>query len=298
MAGLNKEIWVSRLERNTWFGNNAFMQDAVNMDAFVENDKINFAKKGTVITVTKNDTYPLDAPSTRTDTAGSATLDEYVTNQIVVSDATQVELAYNKLDSIVDEAKEEMEEAIAAIALHAIAPDDDTTLTPHIDVASGNATGSDGFKILKTADILKLKKAFDDLNYPKAGRVLVLNPDAIIGLIEETVLQEQYMRQAVGNVSGAVFNVYGFEIYERTYDLYYTTSDAKVAYGGTPGGTDNKACNAYIKNTTFLRALGSTHMYSDVDNPQYQGTIMSWRKRAKVAPFFQQYMGAIIRTKA
>ena len=297
MAGLNQEIWNSRLERDEWFANNAFLQDAVNMDAFVEYNKINFAQRGAVITVEKNGAYPIPAPSQRTDVAGGATLDEYRTNQIVVTDAEQVELAYSKLDSIVDEAKEKLEDKIASEALHEVAPNAATTKTPIIAVDAGNAAGDDGFKVMTTNDILKLKKSWDLLNYPKKGRVLVLNPDAIIALIQDTVLKEQYMRQPAGTISGAVLNIYGFEIYERTYDLYYTAANAKVAYGTAAGGTDNKACNAYIRNQTFLRALGTVKMYDDVDNPAYQGTVMSWRKRAKVAPFFQQYMGAIVRTK-
>ncbi len=62
MAGLNKEIWLSRLEMNEWFADNAFMQDAVNLDTFVDNDTINFARQGTFLRRTYKRTLPIHCP--------------------------------------------------------------------------------------------------------------------------------------------------------------------------------------------------------------------------------------------
>lgn len=304
MAGLNKEIWLSRLEANEWFADNPFMQDAVNLDAFVDNDVINFGKQGAFTAgVQKNPSYPLAAPVQRTDAPGTMALDEYATNPIVVTDAEQVELAYDKLDSYVRQAQQHLEERIAAEALWQLGATGNSANTPIIDVAATNAVHpTDSRKILTEKDVAKLAELWDNLNYPQAGRVLVINPNTFWSLVNNsTSLMNQYIiNDPKGVINGTVLQIHGFQILKRTGTPYYDNaavgSTVKIAYGTAPGVNDLPAAVAYIRNLTFGRAMGSISMYENANDPLWQGTIMSFRKRAKVQPFFQQYLGIIRRT--
>ena len=304
MAGLNKEVWLARLEANEWFAENIFMQDAVNLDSEVDNDVINFARRGTFAAgVTKNPTYPLAAPVQRTDTAGNIALDEYATGQIVVTDAEQVELSYPKLDSYVLQAKEHLEDRIAREALWNLGATGLTTLTPIMDVDATNAVHpTDSRKILTTKDIGLLAERFDKLKYPKAGRVLVVNSSTFYSLVlNSTELMNQWIiNQKPGVIDAVALRVHSFDIIEREDTPYYdnaaVASTVKIAFGTTPGVNDLPAAVAYIRNLSFGRALGTLSMYDKVNDPEYQGTIMSFRKRAKVGAFFQQYLGVIRRT--
>jgi len=304
MSGLNKEIWLNRLEANEWFADNPFMQHAVNLDAFVENDNINFAKQGSFTAgVEKNPTYPLATPAQRSDSANKIALDEYATNPIVVTDAEQVELAYQKLDSYVRQAQQHLEERIAGEALWNIGAIANTNATPIIDVAATNAVHpTDSRKIITQKDIAKLAELWDNLNYPQQGRVLVVNPNTFWAMVQNsTELMNQYIiNDPKGVIDGVLLQVHGFEVLKRTGTPYYDdaalNATAKIAYGASPGVNDLPAAVAYIKNMSFGRALGTISMYERTNDPEWQGTIMSFRKRAAVKTFFQQYLGVIRRT--
>ncbi len=244
----------------------------------------------------------MPTPVQRTDTAGTIVLDEYAVDPIVVTDAEQVELSYPKLDSYVIQAKDHLEERIASEALWNLGATGLTTLTPIIDVAAGNAVHpTDNRKIVTEKDIARLAELWDNLKYPSAGRVLVVNPNTFWSIVQNsTALMNQYIiNDPKGVIDGVLLQVHGFQIIKRNDTPYYDNaavgSTVKIAYGTAPGVNDLPAAVAYIRNTTFGRALGSISMYDDVDNPTWQGTIMSWRKRAKVKPFFQQYLGVIRR---
>ncbi|MFO0485244.1 MAG: hypothetical protein ACK51A_06235, partial [Sphingobacteriia bacterium] len=66
MAGLNKEVWLS-LIKEQFYPDFTFLNEALDLSAFVQNDVINLAEAGVSPNVLKNNTtYPVPA-STRAD---------------------------------------------------------------------------------------------------------------------------------------------------------------------------------------------------------------------------------------
>lgn len=297
LDGLNQEIWIDRLLLDL-FPANEYLADLEDMSAFVDKDKINYAGIGSAPTVTKNRTdYPIPlAP--REDMPYQIELAEYSTDSTLVQDAEVVELAYNKLDSVLKQHKEQIVLELANEGLFAIAPEANANFTPIVETSGGANTSS--LKKIVKADIANLALAFDRLNYPAKGRVLVMSPEMFWEFVsnDDTLNRQYEMNAQQGVVTGVLLNYYGFEIRMRTGVPHYEKVGSiwtRKAYGSEVEGTDKYAAIAYIKGQSGIKAIGETTMYGG-DRPEtgYQGYIINFRMRGVVSALRQRMLGAII----
>lgn len=297
LEGLNQEIWIDRLLLDL-FPSNEYLADLEDMSQFVDKDKINYAGIGSAPTVTKNRTdYPIPlAP--REDMPFQIELAEYSTDSTLVQDAEVVELAYNKLDSVLKQHKEQIALELGNEGMFAMAPEANANYTPIIET-SGGANANSLKKFVKE-DIASLALAFDRLHYPSKGRVLVMSPEMFWEFVStDSTLNRQYeMNAQQGVVTGVLLNYYGFEIRMRTGVPHYEKIGSiwtRKAYGSEVEGTDKYAAIAYIKGQSGVKAIGETTMYGG-DRPEtgYQGYIINFRVRAVVSALRQRMLGAIV----
>lgn len=301
MAGVNKEIWIDRLEKMNWYENRQFMAHGVDWNSLVEYDVINWAQSGNPPGVTKNPVYPLIPDYTgyqqRVDLPESAVLDNYASDPTAVTDVEELETNYAKMDSVLEQHKEVLEDYVADDILYAISPLADTPATP-VFAATGGASPVDAGDIVTKTDIVTLAQRFDVLKYPKVGRVLVMPSGAFWSLVDQDAnLNNQYaMNGREGVISGRVVELYGFQIITDENLPFYDAAFNKLAQGAVPvAGTDKQICLAYIKNKSWGRAKGTLSMYYQEDNPAWQGDLVSFRHRAVGKPLAQHILGGIVR---
>lgn len=295
MAGLNKEVWISDLKDN-FFQADTFLQDGVNLDPFVDNDVINLAEIGAEPNVERNRTsYPIPA-APRTDNPLALALDEYSSDSTIIRDAELAELVYDKRASVVMQHRRAILRKMAEYGFHAVAPLEETADTPIIQTTG--AANAFGKKKLTKEDIAALAKAFDQLQYPNEGRVLVLDSDVFWDFVtSDTALNNQYiLNGSAGSLGGEFVYYYGFTIRKREGLPYYSGSAGsyeKVPFGASTSGAV-KGMISYLKNESFGRGQGTVEMYEKIKDPDNQGDVINFRMRGIVLPFRQKLLGAIV----
>lgn len=249
--------WLDKVpSKNNWVNNDVIRLNEVGADPAV---------------LINNNTYPIPV-SSRTDASTAISLYKYDTENTRVTDDEIYGLPYDKIGSVQQQHRLTLEEQTRMHALHSLAPQANTADTPIIET-TGPDDGS-GRRRLVYNDLVNLKKQLDTKKVPKAGRVLVLNPDHIADLlIEDKVLQVQYQNHTAGMLSK---NYAGFELYEDVYAPVYDAGKNKLAYDDvTPG----LAASTVFHTGTTAKARGSVTAYrSDAkDDPQNRETVMGFR---------------------
>lgn len=285
-VGLNKEIWLAEVKEG-FFADDMFITECRDFSMFVDNDVINLAEAGiSPEVIVNNTTYPI-AVAERTDGALTITIDRFDTENQSLKFADRVELAYDKLQSIIFGHKQAMRMKFMEKGAHAIAPAANTEYTPLL-TASGGDNGF-GSKRLIFADIIALAQAFDDAEIPAEGRILVLTTQHQTDLrIEDITLYNQMSKEKT---------LYGFKLYnlaKKRMPRYNKTTGAKVAFGASALSTDARASFAFQKDEV-CRAVGTDTMFhSEAENdPINRKDIIGFARRGIVIPIRNKGIAAI-----
>lgn len=259
---------------------------------YAENDVIHFVNLGGDPTVLVNNTsYPLEIESL-TDTDKPIGLDKYQTKPTRITDDELNAISYDKMGSVIERHREAMDSKKYARALHALAPSGNAAGTPVLLTTGTDAP--DGLrKMITRKDIIALKKEFDTLKVPVAGRVLVLCPDHVNDLLDT---DQKFADQYHNYTSGKISNMYGFEIFEYTDSPYYVVSTkAKLAFGSVPGVTERAASVAFYA-PRMMKASGTTKSYLSEakNNPTTQENLANFRTYFICLPLKNEAIGAIV----
>ena len=290
LEGVFTEVWTGELVKRLNAGLKADFLDGIpDYSAKAENEVIHLVDVGGDPDVlVNNTTYPI--PVQDLDEADIAIgLDKFQTKPTRVTDDQLYAISYDKFSADVERHGNAILTVKYKKAAHALAPYSHTDKTPVIPT-SGEADAA-GRKKMTVKDIIALKRAFDNLEVPEDGRVLVLCPDHVNDLLE----QDQTFKDKYYNyTTGRLLNMFGFEVYTYVNCPYYTNAGVKVAYNATPSGTDLKASFAFYRPRMF-RAQGSTKMYYSEarTNPQTQESLVNFRHYYIVLPKKQEAIGAI-----
>lgn len=286
-AGLNKELWLAEIMEG-FYSDDMFLSECRDLSSFVENDILNLAEAGvTPDVLINNTTYPIDV-NDRTDTPIALTIDRFDTENTMIQKADEVELAYDKMKSVVYGHKQALREKIMQKAIHAIAPSTNGTYTPLL-AASGANNGEDGNKALTWSDVRKLQKRFNNAKIPSAGRIIVFTEQHLSDLESEDL--DRFNRVMDKGV------ICGFKIYtlaDSDMPRYNKSTAAKVAFAAAPAGTDVRASVAFHKDEVG-RAMGSQDMFhSKAENdPIYRRDVIGFAQRAMVLPIRNKGIAAI-----
>lgn len=288
--GLNTQVWVSQIQKN-FYPDSSFLRETSDFSGLVEHDVINMGEAGIDPKVMiNNTTYPVKMAE-RADTNNEIVLDEFSTENTVVREAEKVELSYDKVESVIFSHRNSLQAACAKKAAHAIAPAENTDFTPIIGT-TGAEVG--GFKCLTVADILDLKTAFDEMDAPLDGRVLVLSPRHLRDLI---LADLECFKDITDITNGQPRMFAGFKIYPFTKVPTYSKTGAKNAYGAKAADGDRPASFAFCKSEV-MRADGSFTMFDRLRDPEERGDIIGFSKRFVCLPIRNKGIGAIVPTAA
>ena len=166
-----------------FYPSRTFLARSVDMTAMVEYNKINLAEAGVAPEVlVDNTTFPVPTAS-RTDVALELPLHTFDTKNTVVRNVEAMELAYDKMDSVVRQHRNTLQAKTAAFAANSWAPQTNKDLTP-VKATSG-ADNNRGVKSLSFQDILDLDAWFRSLDIDPSTMVAVLNPYHLADLMAQ-----------------------------------------------------------------------------------------------------------------
>jgi hypothetical protein len=284
-AGLNKEIWLPDLMEG-FYADDSFLTELRDMSAFVSNDVINLAEAGVNPDVLVNNTaYPIPFAQ-RTDVPIALALDTYDTENTLIRSIETAELSHDKRSSVLYGHRQALKMTFMQKAAHAIAPAADGVFTPLLTTTGAN--NGDGFKRLTYADILKLKKRFDNAEIPADGRILILSAQH-----QEDLELEDVNRYNLVMDKGVLR---GFKLYflaDNRLPRYNKTSGAKVAYGAVAApSTDTIASIAFHKDEV-MKAQGTLDMFVREKDPEERGDIMGFQMRGLSMPIRGKGIAAI-----
>lgn len=280
--GLNKEIWLPEIMEG-FYGDDMFLTEARNMDAFVDNNTINLAEAGVNPNVLIN--YAGDvATAERADGAIEIQLDRYDTENTLLKNAEQVELAYDKRQSVMYGHRQALKMVNLQKAAFSYAPADDGEYTPLIP-ATGAA--ADGVHTLSFDDLLTMEGRFDDAEIPAEGRILVLNAKHKAQLKKE---DRKIYKDMMKDKEYAGFKVY--TLASKRMPRYNKDTGAKVAYGAAEAATDT-ICSVFFHKDEVMRAKGTADMFATIKDPVKRGDIIGFQMRFIALSIRGKGIGAI-----
>ncbi|WP_448529169.1 hypothetical protein [Raineya sp.] len=192
---------------------------------------------------------------------------------------------------------ESLQETAADLAIHAIAPNSNTTGTPIVPTTGASDGAASPRRQITVADIIRLKRLFDDLKVPKKDRILVLCPQHVEQLLNiSEVFKEQYKNTGSGAIVPSLF---GFDIYEYHSVPAYTgptTALTKKAFGSVYNpATDRYASVAFYAPRTFKASAEPDMYYEDAKtNPQTRKTVIGFGLWFVAIPKKLEGLGAIV----
>ena len=242
-----------------------------------------------------NTTYPISIVALP-DGDKAISLDKYQTTATPVTDDELHAISYDKMASVIERHTQAVNETKYAKAIHALCPQTHSANTPVLPT-TGAVAPEGGRKMLTRNDVIGLKKAFDKIKCPVAGRILVLCPDHIADLLAgDQKFSEQYYNYTTGKIA----NLYGFQVFEYAACPYFTqpvvgsgaAPAGKVAYGSIPAAGSTQASVAYYAPRMF-KATGGTTTYPTPAEATKQQHLYNVRHYFVALPKEQKAIGAI-----
>jgi hypothetical protein len=237
-----------------------------------------------------NSTYPI-ALQSYSDSESEIALDKYQTKVTSLSDDSALGATYDKIDAATGTHVSAINSEKYEKAIHAIAPPSNGALTPVVKT-SGADDGS-GRKMLTKKELVALKKAFDEMQVPAAGRRLVLSSDHIADLLN---IDQAFANQYYSYSDGKIAKAYGFEIYENVANPYFAAATGvKKSFGAVVAAGDYRASVAFYA-PGVAKKTGITKQYftESKTDPQNQSNRLSYRHYFIAVPKQARYIGAII----
>lgn len=291
MEGIYTEVWTGELVKKLNAGLQAtFLNGIPDYSTNVNNEVIHLVDVGGDPDVlVNNTTYPIPIQDLE-DGDIAIGLDKFQTKATRVTDDELYAISYDKFGSVVERHRDSIVTVKYKKFAHALAPYSHTAKTPVIQT-SGEKDAVSGRNKLTPKDIIALKRAFDNMEVPEDGRVLVFCPDHVNDLLE---LDQSFKDKYYNYTSGKLMNMYGFEVYTFVNAPYFNKNGVKLAYNAVPTATDHKGSFAFYRPRTF-RAQGSTKMYYSeaATNPQTQENLVNFRNYDIVLPKKMEAIGAI-----
>jgi hypothetical protein len=284
---LLKQIWINQIMEK-FYDNSKHLLRSQDMTAWVNNNIINLADAGVDPDVLiDNNVYPIPVDE-RPDNPLAIPLSRFRTKNTVIRDAEAVQLAYNKMESVIRGHRNKMAESCLAKATYSWTPAQNGQYTP-VFATTGAARG-DGTNGLAIADIATAQEDLDELKAPTEGRILVLRPKHRSDLIKQDAL---LLKAFADLKKGEIMQLYGFEIYVSTLTASFNVNTGiKNAYGAAPAGTDRGSSLFYIESEV-MRADGDVEMFARLRDPEADGDIIGFAKRFIGLPIRNKYQGAI-----
>ncbi len=301
-AGLYPEVWTKEIVKRFNENGTAKWRDGIpdksqytSMTADGETVVINITAWGGRPTVLiDNNTYPIPIEDLNAENI-PISLRKFSTLATKVTDDEVRGLAYDKIRVVQESHAVEIEDKANALAIHSIAPVNNNNAAAGVPVLL--TTGADdgtGRKKLLVADILKLKKAWDDALIPEGNRRLVLCSDHVNDLLGQS---QSFDNQYYNWTTGKIANMFGFELFTYGSMPYYNAATkTKLSFDGVAvAGTHFKASVAFhLSRVGQAKGFTKAYISESKNDPLYQRNLLNYRHYDVVIPIKAEGLGAIV----
>lgn len=302
--GITPEIWENDIVENL-FKDNEFLLHSVDESQYVIGGSVvHIPQAGAPSKAERNRTTLPATITKRVDTDITYALDEITTDPRFIPNREQVELSYDKRQSVLMEDQRYINELMADAMLYNWKPNFYITTTGQAD-AENTVYGTGTRKGLTYDDFVKAKTIFNKWNMPKAGRYVVLDTEMYRELCDDVKsLNSDNITAVYDPKTGELKKLEGFEIFERSTVLLASATNTLTAVANTRymrySGVDKlyspedyidiEAGDKNAANTSSLvglfysdiavaRAVGSVKMFENTNDPTYYGDIYSFLLR-------------------
>jgi hypothetical protein len=297
-AGVFTEVWTGHMNKSFKLREEmvGWYKRIRGYDQYVENDVIHFVNiGGSPKVLVNNTTYPIGISALK-DADKPIGLDYFQTERTVVTYRELHAISYDLMGSTIERHRDAISDKIFAKAAHALAPTSNAKEHPVVATTGKKVDGENRLAITH-ANILKLKKAFDNLRVPNAERVLILCPDHVNDLL---MSDQKFAAQYYNYTSGKVANLYGFEVYEYPDCPYYNANfGTKLAFSDEAKADMHTMASVAFAASKAMRADGSLKMFwlKAENNPAMQQNEINFSKYSICLPLGEDCLGAIYSAK-
>ena len=292
---LLRTMWMARIMENL-FAPNEFLNESLNWDEYANAGikTVVIPQAGTPTGYERNRTI-FPAPITeRPDGDISYDMVDYTSNPQRVRDLEQLQMSYNKMQSVIFNMLMNIQDGVALDILYAWRAEIAARILQTSGAAKptslAGATGNR--KLLTYNDLVDLHTAMDNDKIPAAGRRILLPSTMYNGMFLDADIKENFNSKLADLNKGILGEVLGFTIVKRAEVLRYT--DAGVAKLPTAAtvATDAKAGLAYHpafvgKSKTVVNVLADAE-----PRPEHFGRIMSCELQAGGSKAYSDGRGA------
>ena len=282
MAGLQKEVWVAGIKENP-IPDHSFVFASTDMSEYVENNKLNLAEAGIEPEVHEDyfagneDPLPV---ATITDIPNEVLLKTYSTDQTRHRDLQEIELQYNKRQSVITRHRTSLAKNIGKRASYAWTPPTDNEFNKVIQLGA-----NDGF-----IDGLIDLEAFYGEHDIEGMINICLDPKHMAKIRKE----DYKLYKEIKSEKGA--DLYGFKIYGYSKNPLFTGAGVKKPFGAAVEAGDKRCSFTWVTDEVF-RCFGDVEMYENLRDSGLQADTLSFAQRAlvgKIRANSPKYLGAII----
>ena len=276
---LNRQIWINDIIEGFW-PDNSFISRSVDHSSYVNNHTVHIPQAGSAPQVTKNRSQFPATIGTRADSELTYDLDIYDVPPLRVQHLADVELSYDKRQSMLKQSKETLQNYVHMDILKKWVPTGVTTVATSGDAAPTHvhSTSTGNRNKMTRAEVEKVKMIFDGGNVPALGRCMLLDAVMYNQLVNSLTSAEVVSFLAGADpIKGVMGTFLGFEFMMRSSVLEAAAGGGLKT--GAAAATDCAAGLAWQKDCVS-RALGQVEAYEDTKNPSYYGDIFSFAVRA------------------
>ena len=279
MAGLQKEVWVAGIQENP-IPNNSFVFASTDKSEYVENNKLHLAEAGLEPGVHEDyfagneDDLPL---ATIDDIPNEVLLKTYSTERTRHRKLQEIELSYNKRQSVLERHKKALAKNIGLRAAHSWSPAQTNAFNKIITVGSESFIDS----------IIDLEAFYNALDIYEN-----LNICLTAAHMAKIKKEDAKLHKEILNTN----TMYGFKVYRYNKNAIYTSAGAKKPFGAVLEAGDKMCSFTWCSDETF-RCLGDTEVYETLATAATQADEISFAQRALVGNIRAtnpKYLGAII----
>lgn len=292
-SGLIPEVWTKEfVKRFNHIDQGTFLDGIPDYSQFVrQGNTINLIDFGCDPDVLVNNTdYPIAVQEM--DNADIVlTLDKFQTKATPISDDTLIDVKAEFIPAVIEAHRVKISEYRLDKSIYNFAPSKNTDGKTPVFATTGEADETGKRKRFSKADVIALKKKFDEMEVPTQGRRLVLCPDHVADLL---MVDQAFQQQYYNYSSGVISKMFGFDIYEYVKMPLYTSAGNKKGFGVAASTGDTMASVAFYVQS-MAKATGERRQYrSDAStDPLYQRNLYNVREYFFAAPKRSNAMAAI-----
>ncbi|MGV0854611.1 hypothetical protein ACTS95_08155 [Empedobacter brevis] len=280
LEGLQTEVWVAGIKENP-VPDMSFVNESTDMSEYVDNNKLHLAEAGVEPQVfedyfaSSDDPLPVEAVA---DIPNEVVLHTYSTAQTRHRDLQEVELNYNRRQSVINRHKVSLDKNLAIRAAFQWAPQTNGNKN---EIKILGASGSIIDAIIDLEAFYADNDIVEDLNicFTPAHMAKLKKED--YKLYKEVLNDKQ---------------LYSFKVHRYSKNPFYTSVGVKKPFGAAPDPTDIRGTFTWVKGEVF-RCFGDVNMYANIGDSGTQSDTLSFAQRAlvgKIRANSPKFSGAII----